>query len=136
MGRILAIDFGKKRSGIAVSDELKIIASGLTTVFTNKLLEFLKKYTTDEKVDLFIIGKPKRLNNTDSEIEVLITEFLKKLSDKIPDIPIKRIDERFSSKIAFKTMIDIGVSKKKRQNKFLIDKISATVILQSYLYYK
>lgn len=134
MGRILAIDFGKVRTGIAVTDELKIIASGLTTVATNDLLSFLKDYTTKEKVDEFVIGKPKRLNNLDSESEVLITPFLEKLAKAFPNIPINRIDERFTSKMAFQTMIDGGLKKKQRRNKGLIDEISATIILQSYLY--
>ncbi len=136
MGRVLAIDFGKKRTGIAVTDELQIIASGLTTIDTNNLISFLKDYITKETVDLFLVGKPKQLNNTDSESEVLITPFLEKISKTIPNIPIKRIDERFTSKMAFQTMIDSGLKKKQRQNKALVDEISATIILQSYLYNK
>ncbi|RBW56374.1 MULTISPECIES: Holliday junction resolvase RuvX [Tenacibaculum] len=136
MGRVLAIDFGKKRTGIAVTDELQIIASGLTTIDTNNLISFLKDYITKETVDLFLVGKPKQLNNTDSESEVLITPFLEKISKAIPNIPIKRIDERFTSKMAFQTMIDSGLKKKQRQNKALVDEISATIILQSYLYNK
>lgn len=135
MGRILAIDFGKKRTGIAVTDELQIIASGLTTVETDKLISFLKKYTSEEKVELFVIGKPKQMNNSDSESEILIIEFINKLK-KISDIPIKRVDERFTSKIAFQTMIDGGLKKQQRRNKALVDEISATIILQSYLYSK
>lgn len=135
MGRILAIDFGKKRTGIAVTDELQIIASGLTTVETNKLISFLKKYTSEEKVELFVIGKPKQMNNSDSESEILIIEFINKLK-KILNIPIKRVDERFTSKIAFQTMIDGGLKKQQRRNKALVDEISATIILQSYLYSK
>ena len=136
MGRILAIDFGKKRTGLAVTDELQIIASGLTTVQTNELISFLKNYIQKENVELFVIGEPKRLNNTASESESLIIPFLKKLSKEIPTIPTIRVDERFTSKIAFKTMIDSGLKKKQRQNKALIDEISATIILQSYLYNK
>lgn len=136
MGRILAIDFGKKRTGIAVTDELQIIASGLTTVDTDNLIPFLKEYISKEKVDTLVIGKPKRLNNEDSESEVLIIPFLEKLSTAFPSIPIERVDERFTSKMAFQTMIDSGLSKKQRQNKGLIDEISATIILQSYLYNK
>ena len=135
MGRILAIDFGKKRTGIAVTDELQIIASGLTTVETDKLISFLKKYTSEEKVELFVIGKPKQMNNSDSESEILIIEFINKLK-KILNIPIKRVDERFTSKIAFQTMIDGGLKKQQRRNKALVDEISATIILQSYLYSK
>ncbi len=136
MGRILAIDFGKKRTGIAVTDELQMIASGLTTVNTNDLITFLKQYINKEKVELFLIGKPKQMDNSDSESEALIIPFLKKLEKEIPQIPFLRIDERFTSKIAFQTMIDGGLKKKQRRNKALIDEISATIILQSYLYSK
>ncbi|WP_223033164.1 Holliday junction resolvase RuvX [Hanstruepera marina] len=136
MGRVLAIDFGKVRTGLAVTDELQIIASGLTTVETKNLISFLKDYTQKEHVELFLVGEPKQMNNEASESEVLISPFLKKLEKAIPDIPVKRIDERFTSKMAFQTMIDSGLSKKKRQNKALVDEISATLILQSYLHYK
>lgn len=136
LGRVLAIDFGKKRTGIAVTDELQIIASGLTTVNTKELIPFLKDYTKKENVDLFIIGKPKQMDNSDSESEELILPFLKKLEKSIPNIPFKREDERFTSKMAFQTMIDSGLNKKQRQNKALVDEISATIILQSYLYNK
>ena len=136
MGRILAIDFGKKRTGIAVTDELQIIASGLTTVATEDLIAYLKGYTKKENVELFVIGKPKQLDNTDSESEALIIPFLEKLQKSIPSIPIKRVDERFTSKMAFQTMIDSGLNKKQRRNKALVDEISATIILQSYLYSK
>ena len=108
MGRILAIDFGKKKTGIAVTDELQIIASGLTTIDTKNLLYFVKDYTSKESVELIIIGKPKQMNNTLSENEKYIIPFLKSLEKSIPTIPIIRIDERFTSKIAFPTMIDSG----------------------------
>jgi len=134
MGRILAIDFGQKRTGIAVTDELKIIASGLTTVNTKDLLSFLKDYTSKESVELFIVGKPKQMDNTDSESEEFIKPFLKSLLTNFPSIHMKRVDERFTSKMAFQTMIDSGLKKKQRQNKALVDEISATIILQSYLY--
>ncbi|TPN84786.1 Holliday junction resolvase RuvX [Aquimarina algicola] len=134
MARILAIDYGGKRCGIAVTDESQIIASGLTTIDTQKLLEWLKAYVSEEEVELFIIGEPKRLHGESSESEKLIQLFLEKLGKTIPDIPVKRIDERFTSKIAFNTMIASGISKKKRQNKALVDQISATIILQDYLY--
>lgn len=134
MGRILAIDFGKKRTGIAVTDEMKIIASGLTTVDTKELLSFLKEYISKEKVDLFLVGKPKQMNNSDSESEELILPFLKKLARQISQIPMQRVDERFTSKMAFQTMIDSGLKKNQRRNKALVDEISATIILQSYLY--
>lgn len=136
MSRILAIDYGQKRTGIAVTDELQIIASGLTTVNTVDLISFLKEYISKNKVSLFVIGKPKQMNNTASESEALIIPFLKKLEKQIPQIPLLRVDERFTSKMAFQTMIDGGLNKKKRQNKALVDEISATIILQSYLYNK
>lgn len=136
MGRILAIDFGKKRTGIAVTDELQIIASGLTTVYTEDLIHFLKEYISKNQVELFLVGKPKQMNNTESESEALILPFLKKLKNQIPQIPLLRIDERFTSKIAVQTMIDGGLNKKQRRNKALVDEISATIILQSYLYNK
>lgn len=136
LGRILAIDFGKKRTGIAITDELQIIASGLTTVKTDELISFLKDYLSKENVELFLVGKPKQMNNSDSESEALILPFLKKLSKEIPQIPVKRVDERFTSKMAFQTMIDGGLNKNQRKNKSLVDEISATIILQSYLYNK
>ena len=136
LARILAIDYGLKRTGIAVTDELQIIASGLTTVQTDELLSFLKEYIAKENVELFIVGKPKQMDNSDSESEVLIAPFLEKLAKEIPSIPIERIDERFTSKMAFQTMIESGLKKKQRRNKALVDEISATIILQSYLYSK
>jgi putative Holliday junction resolvase len=136
MARILAIDYGEKRSGIAVSDELQIIASGLTTVATDELMSFLKKYVSDEAVELFLIGLPKQMNNEPSQSEALIKPFLNQLKKAFPDIPYNRVDERFTSKIAVKTMIDSGLKKKARRNKALLDEISATLILQSYLYSK
>jgi putative Holliday junction resolvase len=134
--RILAIDFGKKRTGIAVTDQLQIIASGLTTVNTDDLIPFLKGYIAKEGVELFLVGKPKQMDNSDSESEALIVPFLKKLSKEIPQIPVLRIDERFTSKMAFQSMIDGGLKKNQRRNKALVDEISATIILQSYLYSK
>lgn len=134
MARILAIDYGTKRTGIAVTDELQIIASGLTTVATKELLPFLKSYISKENVELFLVGEPKQMNNEVSESEESIQSFLKKLSKFIPEIPVKRVDERFTSKMAFQTMIDSGLKKGQRKNKALVDEISATIILQSYLY--
>lgn len=134
MPRILAIDFGSKRTGIAISDELKIIASGLTTVATVDLLSFLENYFSKEDVELILIGEPKNMDNSASQSEISIQEFLKKFSEKFPHRKIERVDERFTSKMAFKTMIDSGLKKKQRQNKALVDEISATIILQSYLY--
>lgn len=136
MSRLLAIDFGIKRSGIAITDELQIIASGLTTVDTKNLLSFLKDYVSKETVELFIIGEPKQMNNDVSESEAAILVFIDKLSKDLPQIPIKRVDERFTSKMAFQTMIDSGLKKNQRKNKALVDEISATIILQSYLYSK
>jgi putative Holliday junction resolvase len=136
MARILAIDYGKKRTGIAITDELQIIASGLTTVSTKELIPFLKEYTAIENVELFLIGEPKQMDNTASESEALILLFIEKLEKQIPIIPIKRVDERFTSKMAFQTMIDSGLKKQQRKNKSLVDEISATLILQSYLYNK
>ncbi|MCK5678574.1 MAG: Holliday junction resolvase RuvX [Flavobacteriaceae bacterium] len=136
MSRIIALDYGAKRTGIAVTDELQIIASGLTTVNTNEIFVFLEKYLENENVELILIGEPKQMNNTPSESEILITPFIKKLKKRFKEIPVKRVDERFTSKMAFQTMIDSGLKKKQRQNKALIDEISATIILQSYLYNK
>lgn len=136
MARILAIDYGLKRTGIAVTDELQIIASGLTTVSTKELLSFLKDYATIEHVELFLVGEPKQMNNTASESEILILPFIEKLKRQFPNIPIVRVDERFTSKMAFQTMIDSGLKKNQRKNKALVDEISATLILQSYLYSK
>ncbi|MCF7568239.1 Holliday junction resolvase RuvX [Sabulilitoribacter arenilitoris] len=136
MSRILAIDYGKIRTGIAVTDELQIIASGLTTVTTKSLISFLIDYTKKEQVELFVVGEPKQMNNTASESEILILPFIAKLKKQFPDIPVIRIDERFTSKMAFQTMIDSGLKKQQRKNKALIDEISATLILQSYLYSK
>lgn len=133
MGRILAIDYGTKRTGIAVTDEMQIIASGLTTVDTKALIAFLKQYISTEKVEKFIVGLPKQMDNTASESEVYIQKFLAQLAKAIPNIPVERVDERFTSKMAFQTMIASGLKKKQRKNKALIDEISATLILQSYL---
>jgi putative Holliday junction resolvase len=136
MARILAIDFGTKRTGIAVTDELQIIASGLTTVSTKMLIPFLKDYTAKENVELFVVGEPKQMDNSASQSEAHIVTCISKLEKVFPNIPIKRVDERFTSKMAFQTMIDSGLKKTQRKNKALIDEISATLILQSYLYSK
>ncbi len=136
LARILALDYGEKRIGIAITDELQIIASGLTTVDTKNIFIFLTDYLKKEKVELFLVGEPKQMDNTESESEQFIRPFVEKLSLTFPKIPIKRIDERFTSKMAFQSMIESGLKKKQRQNKSLIDEISATIILQSYLYNK
>lgn len=133
MARILAIDYGKKRTGLAVTDEMQIIASGLTTVATKDLLSFLNDYCNSEKVETIVVGEPKRLHNEASEIEVDISKFLEKLDKILPEIKVVRMDERFTSKMAFQSLIDSGLSKKKRQNKALLDEVSATIILQSYM---
>lgn len=134
MARIMALDYGTKRTGIAVTDELQLIASGLTTVETERLLPFLEDYFTTEKVELVLIGEPKQKDGSVSESETAIREFLVNFDKKFPEMKTRRIDERFSSKIAFQTMIDSGLKKKQRRNKALVDEISATIILQSYLY--
>jgi len=136
MARLLAIDYGTKRTGIAVTDELQLIASGLTTVPTEKLISFLKNYFIDENVELVIVGEPKQKDGTHSKVEGEIKKFIQKFSELFSTIKMDRMDERFTSKIAFKTMIDSGLNKKQRQNKALIDEISATIILQDYLYNK
>ncbi len=136
MGRILALDYGSKRTGIAITDELQLIASGLTTVATSELMDFLKKYIASEKVELVLVGEPKQKDGTHSNIEEEIKKFLKKFSEVFPDLEVKRVDERYTSKMAFQTMIDSGLKKKQRQNKALVDEISATIILQEFLYNK
>ena len=136
VGRIIAIDYGKKRTGIAVTDALQIIASGLTTVATADLKDFLLDYFKKEEVELILIGKPTQLDNTPSESESLISSFIDDFEKSVPNIPIKRIDERFTSKMAVQTMVASGLKRKQRRNKALVDEISATIILQSYLYNK
>lgn len=133
MGRILAIDYGIKRSGIAVTDPERIIASGLTTVNTPTLMQFLKDYCGKEPVDIFLVGEAKHLDNTPSESMRYIEPFVKKLAETFPEKQIARIDERFTSKLAFQAMIDGGLKKKQRQNKGMIDQVSATIMLQDYL---
>lgn len=133
MGQIVAFDYGTKRIGIATTDDLQIIASGLTTVSPEEVVDFLDKYVKAHKVERFVVGEPKQMNNQPSESEVFIQDFLKKLEINFPNIPVERMDERFTSKMAFQTMIDGGLNKKKRKDKSLVDQISATIILQSYL---
>ena len=131
--RVLAIDFGQKRTGIAVTDELQLIASGLTTVETALLFDFLKGYFIKEKVEKVLIGEPKQMNNEPSQSAPLINAFVEKFKTQFPDMEIERADERFTSKMAFQTMIDSGLKKKQRQNKALVHEISATILLQDYL---
>lgn len=133
MPRILALDYGTKRTGVAVTDELQLIASGLTTVPTAELFSFLKTYFDQERVELVIVGEPKQKDGTHSEVELEIGKFLSKFSETFATIPLLRVDERFTSKMAFQTMIDSGLNKKQRRNKALIDEISATILLQDYL---
>lgn len=133
MKRILAIDFGRKRTGIAVTDTEQIIASGLTTIDTEQIFIFLTDYFTKEKVECLVVGDPKNLNNTPAESAVSTHDFIKKLKVKYPDIPIYLVDERFTSKMAFQTMIDGGLKKKDRRNKATIDMVSAAIILQSFM---
>ncbi len=134
MARILALDYGEKRTGVAVTDELKLIASGLTTIPTADLLKFLTEYFEKENVERVLVGEPKRMDDSPSQSEVFIQEFLKKFSEKFPTMPLERVDERFTSKMAVQSMIDSGLKKKKRRNKALVDEISATIILQTWLY--
>jgi putative Holliday junction resolvase len=133
MGRIMAIDYGRKRVGIAVTDELQLIANGLTTVAAHEIFPFLRLYLQQEKVDSIAVGEPKQMNNQPSESLQFIIPFVNKLKKEFPGIPVEMVDERFTSKMAFQTMIDAGLKKKDRQNKELVDTISATIILQSYL---
>ena len=133
MPKIVALDFGLKRIGLAITDDLNIIASGLDTVMTHKIIPFLKELTNKFEIQTFVIGKPVQKDNSPSEIEYDILNFIKILYKTFPDINIDRYDERFTSVIAHKTIISSGIKKSKRKNKFLVDKISATVILQSYL---
>jgi putative Holliday junction resolvase len=133
MGRIMAIDYGTKRVGIAVTDPSQIIASGLCTIHAKDVIQFLKTYFAKEKVDCLVLGEPKRMDNTPSLVAVHVEGFLKLLKKTFPDLKYERIDERFTSKLAFQTMIDSGLKKKARQNKGLVDEISATIILQSYM---
>lgn len=133
MGRYLALDYGTKRTGIAVSDTLKIIANGLTTVPTHTLLDYLKTYLQKEDVERIIVGLPKQMNNEYSENMKHIRPFVKKLQSLYPDMQIEYYDERFTSALAHKTMLDAGLKKTDRQNKNLVDEISATIILQGYM---
>jgi putative Holliday junction resolvase len=133
MGRIMAIDYGRKRSGIAVTDELQLIANGLTTLPSHEIFTFLKSYVLKEKVEVIVVGEPKQMNNQPSESFQFVVPFVNRLKKEFPGITIEMEDERFTSKMAFQTMIDAGLKKKDRQNKELIDTISATIILQSYM---
>ena len=133
MAKALGIDYGKKRVGIAISDSLQIIASALTTIDTPNIFTFLKDLLEKEEIDCFVVGEPKNLDGTPTDSTVITKEFVAKLSKKYPHISIKRIDERFTSKIAKQSILDAGIKKMKRRDKALVDKVSAAIILQSHL---
>lgn len=133
MGRIMAIDYGVKRTGLAVTDPERIIATGLTTVATPTLLQYIKDYCAHEEVDIFVVGLAKRMDNSLSESMAYIEPFVCQLHEAFPEKEIARVDERFTSKMAFQTMIDSGLRKKQRRDKALVDEISATLILQTYM---
>jgi putative Holliday junction resolvase len=136
MARILSIDYGLKRTGIAVTDDFQIIASGLTTIPSTDIIAFLKTYFSKENVETVLIGEPKQMNGLPSESTEIIEKFISQFHTEFPNMKMERIDERFTSKMAFQTMIDSGLKKKQRQNKGLIDEIAATILLQDYLNYK
>jgi putative pre-16S rRNA nuclease len=131
--RIIAIDYGLKRTGLAVTDPLKIIATGLTTVESKNLISFLKNYFSKEEVERIIIGEPKNLDDSDTHATPFVEKIIKELQKRFPSIPIQKVDERFTSKMASSAMIEMGLKKKQRQNKALMDEIAATIMLQEYL---
>ncbi len=133
MARIIAIDFGLKRTGLAVTDPLQIIATGLTTVDSKEMIPFLKKYFLQEEVELIIIGEPKNWDESDTHATPLVNEVIKKLAKEFPDMPLKTVDERYTSKMAKQAMIEMGMKKKDRRNKKIVDEIAATIMLQEYL---
>jgi putative Holliday junction resolvase len=133
MSRILAIDYGQKRTGIAVTDEFQLIASGLTTIASATAIVFLKDYFSKEKVAEVLIGEPKQMNGEPSQSAAQIEFFVSQFKSNFPQMIVVRVDERFTSKMAFQTMVDSGLKKKQRQNKALIDEIAATIMLQDYL---
>lgn len=135
MPRILAIDYGKKRVGLAVTDPLKIIASGLGTILSHELIPYLKKYFAAEPVELILIGLPRNLDGSVTDATALVEECIRILKKHFPDMPLKKIDERFTSKMAFQSMLDSGMKKKDRRDKGLVDEISATIMLQEYLHH-
>ena len=132
-GRILSIDYGGKRTGIAVTDPLKIIATGLCTVETPKLMQFLKDYFSKEQVELVIIGMPVNWNDTETHATPLVKKFITAFQKHFHSIPIKEVDERYTSKLASQAMLQMGLKKKQRQNKAMVDEIAATIMLQEYL---
>lgn len=133
MPRILSIDYGLKRTGIAVTDPLQIIASGLTTVESKQLIPFLKNYFSKEPVELIIIGEPKNWDDSDTHATPLVERCIKDLQKNFPSIPIKKVDERFTSKMAKDSMLEMGLKKKQRRDKALVDEIAATILLQEYM---
>ena len=133
MPRILSIDYGLKRTGIAVTDPLQIIATGLTTVESKQLIPFLKDYFAREEVELIIIGEPKNWDDTDTHATPLVEKIIKQLEKNFPKIPIKKVDERYTSKMAKDAMLEMGLKKMQRRNKKLVDEIAATILLQEYL---
>ena len=133
MGRIVAIDYGNKRVGIAVTDPLKLIATPLDTIHAQHIFDFLKTYTQQHEVEAFVVGMPKKLDNTPTDVTSAVVGFVRKLQKEIPTIPVHTVDERFTSRMAFQAMIAGGLKKKDRQNKATVDKVSAAIILQSYL---
>ena len=133
MGRIMAIDYGKVRTGLSVSDPVRIIATALTTVETSAVLAFIKDYCAREEVDVFVVGEAKHMDNTPSESMALIEPFVERLKEAFPGKEVARVDERFTSKMAFQTMIDSGLKKKQRRDKGTIDQIAATIMLQDYM---
>ncbi len=134
MGRILAIDYGQKRVGLAVTDELQIIATGLETVHVSDIFTFLRQYFEHEKVEKIVVGEPRQMNNKASDAQRFIEPFVKKLKKQFPAIPVDRVDERFTSLMAQQTIREAGAKKKIRQDKALVDKVSATIMLQSYMH--
>lgn len=134
MGRVMAIDYGLKRTGLAVSDPLRIIATPLETVATEKIFEYLKSYCSKEPVDQFVVGMPRNLKNEDSAIAPAVRKFITELKALLPHIPIEEADERFTSSMAQRALIDGGMKKKDRQKKENVDRVSAAIILQSFLY--
>lgn len=133
MGRLLAIDYGRKRTGVAVSDPLQLIANGLATVPTHQLLTYILDYVARESVERILVGLPKQMNNEASESMAYIEPFVRSLKKRLPEMPVEYVDERFTSVLAHRAMLDGGLKKKDRQNKALVDEISATIILQSYM---
>lgn len=133
MPRIIAIDYGLKRTGLAVTDPLQIIATGLTTVASKELIPFLKNYFSKETVELIIIGEPKNLDDTDTHATLFVEKCIKELQKYFPAIPVQKVDERYTSKMAKQAMIDMGMKKMQRRNKAIVDEIAATIMLQEYM---